>query len=258
MVELFKIGFLSITLIDILDIAIVAVLFFWLYKALRNTVAIQILMGLVILISLAFITEAIHLKAINWILRTISDIWLIAFIILFQPELRKLLMMITRSPLFKIFVKEKISETIDEVIEAVIELSEKHIGAIIVFTRTQNVKMTVETGIPIKAQVTKELIISIFNPKSPLHDGAIIIDGQMLVAARCILPLSTVTKIKNRNLGTRHRAALGLSEQIDAIVLVVSEETASISLAEGGKFIFDISKEMLPSFLSTKLSEELN
>lgn len=256
MVELFKIGFLSITLIDIIDIIIVAILFFWIYRILRNTVVIQILLGLVVLISLTFITEAIHLKSINWILRTISDIWLIAFIILFQPELRKLLLMITRSPIFRIFIKEKISETIDEVIEAVIELSEKHIGALIVFTRTQNVKMTVETGIPIKAQVTKELILSIFNPKSPLHDGAIIIDGQMLVAARCILPLSTVTKIKNRNLGTRHRAALGLSEQVDAVVLVVSEETGSISFAESGKFIFDISKESLPGFLSSKLSEE--
>ena len=209
MIELFRLGFLSFTILDLIDIGIVTILFFWIYRLLKDTVAVQILFGLVILIGLSFITEAGSLRSINWILRTIADIWLIAFIILFQPELRKMLLMITRSPIFRIFVKSKISETIDEVIDATFEFSEKHIGALIVFTRSQNVQMTVDTGIKLQAAVTRELLLAIFNTKSPLHDGAVIIDNQVAVAARCVLPLTTITKYEGRNLGTRHRSEIG-------------------------------------------------
>jgi len=255
MVELFKFGFLSLNLIDIIDISLVFLIVFSLYKALRNTIAVQILFGLVILIALRFIAEAINLKSINWILKTISDIWLLGFIILFQPELRKLMMLITRSPLFRIFIKSKIFETIDEVIEAAIELSEKHIGALIVFTRSQNVQMTIETGIPMQSIVSKELLVTIFNTKTPHHDGAVIIDNNIIIAARCVLPLSSTTKVNNKNLGTRHRAALGISEHIDAVVLIISEETGWISIAEGGNLTLDIPKVSLLQILSSKLSE---
>jgi diadenylate cyclase len=254
MLELFKIGFLNFTLLDLVDIIVVSVAFYWLYKALKNTIAVQILFGLVILIGLSFITEAVNLKSINWILRTISDIWLIAFIVLFQPELRRMLLMITQGPIFKFFGRSNISQTIDEVVYSAIEMSEKHIGALVVFTRSQNVEMSIDTGIPISAKVSKELILSVFNTKSPLHDGAIIIDNQMLVAARCVLPLSHATKYENKNLGTRHRAALGLSEQIDALILVVSEETGAISIAQNAKFTLDINKEELLKVLNNKLS----
>lgn len=255
MIELFNIGFLKVTIIDIADIVIVAILFYYVYKALKNTIALQILFGMVIIIALSFITEAINLKGLNWILRTISDIWVLAFVILFQPELRKLLLLITRSQLFQIFVKSKISETIDEVVDAAIECSEKHIGALIVFTRTQNVQMTIDTGIKLQATVSHELLLSIFNTKSPLHDGAVIIDNQMATAARCVLPLSTTTKIGRKNLGTRHRAGLGLSEQVDAVVLIVSEETGWISIAERGDLILNIDADHLHSILSEKLSQ---
>ncbi len=255
MIELFKIGFLAFTLIDLLDITIVAILFYWLYKALKDTVAVQILFGLVIIIGLSFITEAATLRSLNWILRTISDIWLLAFVILFQPELRKLLMLITRSPLFKLFVKSKISETIDEVIDSVQEMSEKHTGALLVFPRSQNVQMTIDTGIRLQAAVSRELIVSIFNTKSPLHDGAVIIDNQMVLAARCVLPLSQVTKLKGKNLGTRHRAGLGLSEQVDAVILIVSEETGGISIADSGDLTLNIPIENLPTVLSAKLAD---
>lgn len=252
---LFKIGFLTFTLLDLLDILIVAFIIYWLYRALKNTVAVQILFGMVIIIGLQFITEASNFRSLNWILRTISDVWLIAFVILFQPELRKLLMIIVRSPIFRVFVKPKISETLDEVIEAAIEMSEKHIGAIIVFSRTQNVQMTVDTGIPLQSVVSKELLLSVFNTKSPLHDGAVIIDNNMIVAARCVLPLSSQTKFGTKNLGTRHRAALGLSEQADTIVLIVSEETGSISIAEGGELTLNIPFDELREILTNKLSQ---
>lgn len=256
MLDLFKIGFLSFGLIDIIDIAIVAVLFYWLYQALKDTVAVQILFGLVILIGLSSIAEAVNLRSIMYILDILSEIWLLAFIILFQPELRKVLMLITRSPLFKLFVKPQISETLDEIVDATIELSEKHIGALMVFPRTQTVQMTIDTGIPIKADVTKELLLSIFNTRSPLHDGAVVIEDKTLRAARCILPLSSEKKIGSRNLGTRHRAALGLSEQIDAIVLIVSEETGWISIADSGEMIMDIDKDDIDNILKRKLYEE--
>lgn len=254
--DLFKIGFLDVTLIDLLDIAIVSVMIYWIYRSLKNTIAVQILLGLMIIIGFQFITEAINLKSINWILRTISDIWLLAFIILFQPELRRLLLLLTRSPIFRIFVKGKISETIDEIIETVFEMSDSHTGALLVFPRSQNVSMTMETGIELQAKVTRELLISIFNTKSPLHDGAVIIDKDLLLAARCVLPLSIVEKYQSKNLGTRHRAALGLSEQVDAIVLIVSEETGRISLAESGELMLNIPKDRLDTVLRAKLSED--
>lgn len=251
--ELFKIGFLSFTIIDLIDITIVSVAFYWIYKALRNTIAVQILFGLIILMGLSFISEAVNFKSINWILKTISDVWLIAFIILFQPELRRVLLMLTQGPIFNLFGRANISQTIDGVVQAAIEMSERHIGALIVFTRSQNVEMSIDTGIPLSAKVSKELILSIFNTKSPLHDGAVIIDNQMIVAARCVLPLSHVTKYENKNLGTRHRAALGLSEQIDAVILVVSEETGSISIAQRAKLNLNIKKEDLLRVLNQHL-----
>ncbi len=255
MLEIFKIGFLNVTIIDLIDIGIISILVFWVYRALRGTVAVQILFGLMILIGLQFITEAISLKSLNWILRTVTDIWLLAFIILFQPELRRLLLMITRSPIFKMFVKSKIIQTIDAVVESTIDFSEKHVGALIVFTRSQNVEITVDTGIPLHAIVSRELLSSIFNTKSPLHDGAAVIENQIIIAARCVLPLSTVTKFGSKNLGTRHRAGLGLSEQLDVVVLIVSEETGAISIADGGLLELDIQKENLHKVLNAKLSD---
>jgi len=251
--ELFKIGFLTITTFDLLDIIIVSTLIYYLYRALKNTVAVQILFGMVIIIALQFITEASNFRSLNWILRTISDVWLLAFVILFQPELRKLLLIITRNPVFRLFVKPKISESLDEVIDAVKELSAKHIGALIVFMRSQNVQMTIDTGIPMQAAISKELLMSIFNTKSPLHDGAVIINNDIILAARCVLPLTSATKYGNKNLGTRHRAALGLSEQVDTLVLIVSEETGGISLADGGELILNIADEQLFSIISSKL-----
>lgn len=240
MIDLFRIGFIDVTLIDLVDIGIVAALFYAIYRALRDTVAVQILFGLVLILGVSFVTESANMKALNWVLRAVSDIWLVAFIVLFQPELRRVMLLITRSRLFRIFIRKNIAETIDEVIDAAKELSEKHIGALVVFTRSQNVKMTIDTGIPLQAVVSKELLVSVFNPRSPLHDGAVIIENELLVAARCVLPLTTTTKLGDRNLGTRHRAALGIAEQSDSIVLVVSEETGGISLAYDGDIKLNI------------------
>lgn len=256
--ELFRIGFLSITLIDLADIALVAFIFYWVYKAMRDTIAVQILFGLVVLIGLQFITEAVHFSTINWILETIKDIWILAFIILFQPELRKMLLLLTRSPFFLFFMKTKITESFEVIADAVFEMSDKHIGALLVFPRSQNVKMTIDTGIPLQATVSTELLLSIFSTKSPLHDGAIVVDGNIIAAARCVLPLSSETKYDGRNLGTRHRAALGLTEQIDAVVLIVSEETGWISIADSGELMMNVPKDKLIKTLKNKFEDELD
>lgn len=256
MVELFSIGFLSVTLVDIFDILIVSALFFWIYKNLKDTIAIQILFGLVVLIGLSFISEAINLKSINWILKTLSDIWLIAFIIIFREEIRRLLLIITRSSIFQMFIKTSNSETFNILSEAVKELADKHIGALIILTRSQNIEMTVEKGFEVGAMVTKEIILSIFNPKSPLHDGAIIIENKTIVSAKNTLPLSKKIKSTKKNLGTRHKAALGLAEMTDALVIVVSEETGAISLANEGILYYNIHKEIFTEVLNASYNNE--
>jgi diadenylate cyclase len=254
MLELFKIGFITVSIVDLADILIVGIIFYWLYKALRGTVAIQVLISMVLMVFLSFVTEALNLKTVSWIIKTITSIWLVAFIILFQPEIRRLLMIITRSQVFRMFIKPQISKTYDEVAEAVEEMAEKHIGALLVFPRSQNVTMTLDSGIELQSFVTKELLLSIFNTKSPLHDGAVIIENDLIITAKCILPLSTATSVDGRLLGTRHRAALGLSEQVDAIVLIVSEETGAISFATEGKIEYNIPKKEFKKLLLEKFS----
>ncbi len=200
MIELIRIGFVSVTLVDVLDILLVAALLYAVYRTLRATVAVQILFGLLALVLISFVVSSANMKALSWVINSIMSIWLLAFIVLFQPELRRVLTDFTQSRLFQVFSRRSLEQTIEEVLEAIKELSEKHIGALIIFTRGQNIKVTIETGIPLKAVVSTELLLSIFNPRSPLHDGAVVIEGNTIVAARCILPLSSQQIVNNRRL----------------------------------------------------------
>lgn len=252
--ELFRWGFLSVTLIDLVDIALVSFLFYRLYLAVRGTIAIQIFAGLVLVLGFAFFAQAFNLKAMTSILRTITDIWVIAFIILFQPELRRLLVLVGRSPAVRLFLKMDVDESIDEVAGAVAELSRKKYGALIVFVRATGIRMHVETGTKLDAMVSRTLLLSIFNPRSPLHDGAVVIKDRLVEAARCTLPLSGITTWQGHLLGTRHRAGLGISEQADVIVVIVSEETGIISIAENGTLYREIGAANLRRELKTRLS----
>ena len=252
--ELFKIGFLSIGIADLVDIGLVSFLFYRLYVALRGSVAAQIFVGLVLIILMSFVVQAANLKAMSWILRTLTDIWVIAFIILFQPELRRLLMQIARSPAVRLFIKANVEEPVDEVVGAVTELSRKKQGALIVFVRATGIKITVETGTKLDAIVSRSLLLSIFNPRSPLHDGAVVIKDRLIEAARCTLPLSGTTSWDGHLLGTRHRAGLGISEQADVVVLIVSEESGTVSLAENG----GLTRGLTPAVLRKELKERLS
>ncbi len=252
--ELFRIGFLAFTWIDLVDVLLITILFYVVYHTLRDTLAVQILIVLGLVLILSFVTDAAGMRSVNWVLRRIGDIGLIAFVVLFQPELRRVLLILTQSRLFRVFVRMSNSETIDDVIEAVTDLAAKHIGALIVFSRSEHIKVTVDTGIELHASVSSELLLSIFNPRSPLHDGAIVIDNRSLVAARCVLPLSSTQRVGTRNLGTRHRAGLGLAEQADVVVLILSEERGTVSLAYRGELELDIPLHDLRDRLQERLA----
>ncbi|GBD07530.1 Cyclic di-AMP synthase CdaA [bacterium HR21] len=253
MIELLRIGFFRFTLADLLDIAAVTALFYGLYRLFRETLVLPVLLGFVVLLLLGFIVEIAELAAVGWIVRTLSAVWLLAFIVLFQPELRRILVRMARSRLLHFLVRSPVLPVLDEVVEAASEMAEKHIGALIVFAGSQSTRLVVETGVPLQAVVSKELLLAIFNPRSPLHDGAVVIEGRTVVAARCILPLSATTHVSGQPLGTRHRAALGLSEQVDAVVVVVSEETGQISLAHSGR----LEQGLSPARLRERLGELL-
>ncbi len=249
--ELF--GFLPISVMDIVDVLLIALLFFIVYRSLRDTVAVQIVVVLIVLAILGIVTEAANLRTVNWVLRRIADVGLIAFVVLFQPELRRLLLLVTQSRLFRIFMRSSTAEVIDDVLKAVKEMSSKHIGALIVFSRADHIQVTVETGVELQAAVSSELLLSIFNPRSPLHDGAVVVDGRTLVAARCVLPLSGEQRIQDRMLGTRHRAGLGITEQADAVCLIVSEETGGVSVAYQGDLELDVAIDLLPDILQERI-----
>ncbi len=252
--ELFHIGFLSIGLADIVDVALVSFIFYRLYLIMRGTIAAQIFVGLVLILVFSFVAQAANLKAMSWILRTLTDIWVIAFIVLFQPELRRLLVLIGRNPVIRLFLKADVDESIEEIVGAVSELSRKKQGALMVIVRATGVKTAVEAGTKMEALVSRSLLLSIFNPKSPLHDGAVIIKDRLIEAARCTLPLTNLTSWEGQLLGTRHRAALGISEQADVIVVVVSEESGTVSVAENGV----LRRGLTPAVLRKDLKERLN
>jgi diadenylate cyclase len=252
--ELIRIGFLSITLIDLIDVALVSFLVYRMYVALQGTIAIQIFAGLLLVLGFSFLAQAINLKAMSSILRTLTDIWVIAFIILFQPELRRLLVLVGRSPVVRLFLKMNVDESIDEVVGAVTELSRRKYGALIVIVRATGIRMHAETGTKLEALVSRTLLLSIFNPRSPLHDGAVVIKDRLVEAARCTLPLSSTTTWEGQLLGTRHRAGLGISEQADVIVVIVSEETGTVSIAENGTLQRGFTPSALKKELKTRLS----
>ncbi len=254
--EFFRIGFVSVGLSDIIDILLVSFIFYRLYIAMRGTIAIQIFAGLLVILAFSLAAQAASLKAMTWILRTLSDIWVLAFIILFQPELRRLLVLISRSPIIRVFLKIDVDESIDEVVATVTELSRKKIGALIVFVRASGIRMAVETGTKLDAQLSRSLLLSIFNPRSPLHDGAVVVKDRVIEAARCTLPLSNLTAWEGQLLGTRHRAGLGISEQADVIVVVVSEETGMVSIAENGTLYRGLTPAVLRKELKARFNVE--
>ncbi|ADO77773.1 diadenylate cyclase CdaA [Halanaerobium praevalens] len=235
---------------SLLDIFIITFIIYYLLNIISGTRAVQLIKGLGLIFLVALFSQLLELNTVNWFLDSFLTIIMVALPIVFQPELRRALEQIGRGG----FLKEQFWQNwgpkeINEIVLAIAEMSEQKIGALIVVSRRVGLKNYIETGIQLEAKISKQLLYSIFQHESPLHDGALIIENAKIKAASCFLNLSTRSDI-NPRLGTRHRAAIGITEDSDALALVVSEETGVISVAEEGQ----LSRHLDKSELREKLS----
>jgi diadenylate cyclase len=245
MVLLFKIGFLEVSWVDLVDISLVSVLLYQVYKLIRGSIAVNIFLGILALYLVYLIVRAAQMELLATILGQFMGVGVLAMIILFQPEIRKFLLVIGRGTEFRENIFKTLANwrssyhedfDIQQVIEAVKTLKATRTGALIVFTRDTELKFYVETGDVLDAEVSKRLLLSIFNKHSPLHDGAVIIYKGKIKAARCVLPVSENDHLP-AHFGLRHRSALGMSENTDTLVMAISEETGRLILARNGKFL---------------------
>ena len=249
----FKLGFLTVTLIDLIDIILVTWVFYKVYQYFKDTRAGQMLIGLVILLISSFIFNSFGLSAMSWLVNHFQTVWVVAFVILFQPEIRRLLIYIGQTRFFQRIFRMGTSRSLEAIVDASLQLSDKKWGALIVIQRETGLRSYKEAGIQLKAEVSAPLLMSIFNPDSPMHDGAVILQNTLLEAAGCILPL-TESQMILPEMGTRHRAALGITEESDAIVVVISEERGTIITAENGRFTnMDIDEMKLRRYLNERL-----
>ena len=244
---------------DFLDIILVTSVFFLLLIFLRDTEALVLLRGVFfIIVLLGLVTTLVDLPAFSWLISTVLPALLFAIPVIFAPEIRRALERVGRAGTVSFLTRrsflneEEMQDTLDAVVRASGRLSERHHGALIVIQRGQGLIEYIETGVPMEAEVTPELLLQIFYPNTPLHDGAVIIVKNQLKAASCVLPLSAsgvLNRSPDRTMGLRHRAALGISEVSDAIAVVVSEETGSISIAQNGKMIRRLNMERFQNTL---------
>ncbi len=236
-------------ILDAFDVLIVAFLFYHIFLLVRGTRAAQMFLGLVAILILTALAELARLPALSWLLTSLRTVWVVAFLIIFQPELRKALIQIGDNALFRRLIRYQEPSRLSEIEDALVNLRRRGLGAILVLERNTGLLGVAESGTRLDANLTAELVETIFTPTSPLHDGAVVIRGNQVIAAGCILPLTQNPNL-DRTLGTRHRAALGLSEESDALCIVVSEETRSISVAERGNLIRNIDPTSLKGILS--------
>lgn len=241
----------------IIDITIVIFLMYCFFKIVRGSRAWQLIKGIALLIIATWISGLFNLKILNWILTGIMNLGVIAIIVIFQPELRRALEQLGTNKLTQFFgidkdLSTKTKEDIYKVVIAATELSKAKTGALIVLERDIKIQDIIATGIPMNAEVSPQLLVNIFEPKTPLHDGAVVISGNKIAAAACVLPLADDKDIA-KELGTRHRAAIGISKESDGIVVVVSEETGKISVAKDGTLIADVREDVLKKILISNI-----
>ncbi|MFP4498576.1 MAG: diadenylate cyclase CdaA [Vulcanimicrobiota bacterium] len=252
----------NFTFKDIIDILLVAGVIYLFLSLIKGTRAVQIIQGVLVLLSLLILSYVFKLEALYWLLRYLMISLAVAIPIVFQPELRRALGTIGRGSVFPSFNsllgKETIAQIVDELTWTATILSQAKIGALIVIERETGLQEFIETGIPVDGKVSSKLLLSIFMPKSPLHDGAVILRGKKVVAASCYLPLSQGVSDASHDtdMGTRHLAALGISEQSDAVVLVVSEETGAISVINNGSQTKNLNEESLKKILTNVYSRD--
>jgi len=239
---------------EVIDILIVSYIVYKLILLVRGTRAVQLLQGIFVVVLAWALSFLFQLNTLQWLMNQMFTYGVMALIIIFQPELRRALEQLGRGRLFgRNKADEEVNERINELVKTVHFLSRRKIGALIVFERKTGLSDYMETGIPLEAKISSELLINIFIPNTPLHDGAVIIRHDRIMAAGCYLPLSENPFI-SKELGTRHRAGIGLTEVSDAVSVIVSEETGQISLALNGQIVRDIDEESLISKLHELLT----
>lgn len=238
----------------LLEILVLTCGFYFLFTFFRESRSVQVSVGLVILlIVLIGMTRVFHVDALNWVLRRFSVYLALALLVIFQPEIRRALAELGSQPLFTPPPESR--NFVDGIVEAVLLLAERRIGALVAIERTMSTKAIQDTGTKLDARVNAELLASLFFPHTPLHDGGVIVSGGRIVAAGCLFPLCQRPEL-SRGLGTRHRAAMGLTEETDAIAVVVSEETGTISVSSRGRLSRDFDEERLRRFLNAVLNRE--
>ncbi|MFM8535920.1 MAG: diadenylate cyclase CdaA [Acidimicrobiia bacterium] len=236
---------------DVLDILVVAIIIYELLKLIRGTRAVQIAVGIASIIGLFYLSRGLQLETLNWLIRNIVGYVVFAVIVLLQADIRRALVHLGRGKLFRRFDrKASDDDTVEELVTAATTLASKKTGAIVVIERSIGLRNLIESGIPLDAKLTYDLLVSIFQLTSPLHDGAVIVQGDRAAAAACFLPLTTNPRL-NRELGSRHRAAIGVTEENDAVAIVVSEETGRISIVEDGSLEYDIDATRLRARLKS-------
>jgi uncharacterized protein (TIGR00159 family) len=233
---------------DVVDMLIVGFVVYQLILLIRGTRAVQMIIGLLVLAALYQGAQFFELYTVNWIIDSVGNVLLIVVVVVFQHDIRRMLTQVGTGPLFSGMQRLAQGQAIEEITRAAVLLAARRIGALIVLHREVGLNEYMEGGTRVDAQVTKELILSIFLPSSPLHDGALVVQDGRIVAAGCFLPLTANPNV-SKTLGTRHRAAIGLTEETDAIVIVVSEEEGSISLVRQGRITRDLDAGILRSTL---------
>ena len=238
-----------ITWWDALDILVVSIVIYELLKLIRGTRAVQMATGIALIVVLFYFSRGLQLETLNWLIRNIVGYVVFAAIVLLQADIRRALTHLGRARLFRRF-QGAVSDddTIEDLVVATTALAEKKVGAIIVLERSIGLRNLIESGIPLDAKLSNYLLVSLFQKDSPLHDGAVIVQRDRVAAAACFLPLTTNPRL-SRSLGSRHRAAIGVTEENDSVAIIVSEETGKISLVEDGDLESDVSVERLRSRL---------
>ena len=248
--------FRTISFIDIIDILIVAYIIYRIMKLLKDTSAERLIKGIIILVGIMLLASMLHLTMISWLLQQALNVGLFAIVVVFQPELRRLLEQIGKGNFSRLIVPagdpDEVESMISATVSACADMSRTKTGALIVFERRERLGEIISTGTMVDAAPSAELIKNIFFKNSPLHDGAMIVRAGRVCAAGCVLPLSGNQSL-SRDLGTRHRAAVGMSESADSVLVVVSEETGSISVAIGGMLKRHLSPDMLRKLLENEL-----
>jgi len=251
--ELITYQFLDFSIVDLLDVLIVAFIIYKLLELVKGTRSAQMMIGMVIIFIVAFLAYWFQLEGLKWLFSNLATVGFIVLVVVFQPEIRGGLAQIGHTRFMRRFIKSDSARAVDEVVRGAIRLAELRYGGLIVLERSVGLKNIIATGREINAEVSSDLLTTIFTPYTPLHDGAVIVRNEKIIAAACVLPMTQNPRYADL-FGMRHRAAIGVSEESDAVCMVISEETGSISLTYKGTFKRDLEKLTLKESLMEILS----